>query len=51
MLKKLTVTEGDNGGMSGGNDKKDERHDGDASHCEGTLGREKRDKVFGVESN
>lgn len=44
MLKKLTVAEGDNGGIGGGNEKKDERYDGDASHCKGTPGREGRDK-------
>lgn len=39
---KFTVTEGDDGGIGGGDEKKEERHDGDGdgdgdtSHCNGS---------------
>ena len=37
---KVTVTEGDTGRIGGGDEKKEERHDGDASHCKGAPKRE-----------
>lgn len=45
---KVTVTEGDTSRIGGGDEKKEERHDGDVSHSKGTSKRENR-QVFSVQ--